>query len=252
MERIDVIDVNKGSIAVEKTLSELKTEHEKGLQKERSKGLENYFRMSRKFEEEFNQLSIRDAQDLNSERERLEKKIAELKLKNAKSNFQSELLLLNQLKVITRNYNIDNAKQELSLVNSSIRELKKHRSDYEEYIRKKHSATLNDISYREQESNKKIEALKTQLSNARGKKNRAEIKSNLDSELKNLKAIQQERQDAIADYQEKKSKGLKTELKEEQELRLKTAKDIYTKSRESGKSISESYKAVLDVDPNNR
>ena len=236
---------SRSQMESEKTLQQIRLEGEEEKQKILINNLNQYAALSKTLENQLKKLRLDDAQNLNYERERLERKYTDIQKKYNLSNYQTQLMLLRELKKKSGDYAIDNAKEELKAFSSNIRYMKKNQKAYMDE-RKKSIEDLRKVNdAQEKASQNKLSNLQARIDKSKSASYKKKLQKQLNAEKENLKKIQTQK----AKLNEEDNKSFKDILKEQKEAKIQARKDIMESTLEKGGTKQDAYQARLEADP---
>ena len=236
---------SRSQMESEKTLQQIRLEGEEEKQKILINNLNQYAALSKTLENQLKKLRLDDAQNLNYERERLERKYTDIQKKYNLSNYQTQLMLLRELKKKSGDYAIDNAKEELKAFSSNIRYMKKNQKAYMDERRKSIEDLRKVNDAQEKASQNKLSNLQARIDKSKSASYKKKLQKQLNAEKENLKKIQTQK----AKLNEEDNKSFKDILKEQKEAKIQARKDIMESTLEKGGTKQDAYQARLEADP---
>lgn len=236
---------SRSQMESEKTLQQIRLEGEEEKQKILINNLNQYAALSKTLENQLKKLRLDDAQNLNYERERLERKYTDIQKKYNLSNYQTQLMLLRELKKKSGDYAIDNAKEELKAFSSNIRYMKKNQKAYMDERRKSIEDLRKVNDAQEKASQNKLSNLQARIDKSKSASYKKKLQKQLNAEKENLKKIQTQK----AKLNEEDNKSFKDILQEQKEAKIQARKDIMESTLEKGGTKQDAYQARLEADP---
>ena len=236
---------SRAEMSSEDTLQDIRIKNENERQKILINNLNQWAALSQTLEKQIQKLRVEDAENLNWNRQQLEKKYADIQKKYNLSNYQTQSMLLKELKEKAKEYNVDNAKDELKSFSTNIRFMKKNQKSYMDERKR----MLSDLSKVNQEQEKlsqnKISNLQDRIDKSKSASYKKKLQKRLDDEKNNLKKIQADKEK----IDEENNKDFFEVLKEQREARKKAQQDIMTATLEGGGTKQDAYKARLEANP---
>ena len=222
-------DLTQGSLEAEDNLAEEIKKHEKELTDYKKANLEYLYKYSRTFQKEVTKLAKKDAEDLNAQKEYLQKKYQSAFEKNLIDRTKMEKMIVLETAEYAKQLNINNNKAVLKNLAETAKREKKERKDKLKELKKNKSEEgkivleyYKDTIKKQKDEDKKLKRdVRKNIMNSASTKQEgyaarleanpydvgAQIMTHLNDKLNNfVNGIEQEFQGIIDDYSSYQSK----------------------------------------------